>query len=696
MSLNKIFNPKNVALIGASSKKGSVGFAIFKNLQEGGFKGDIYPVNIRRKTVQGEKAYRNIGDIEKQVDLAIIATPAKTVPLVAKECGEAGVKGLVIITAGFNEVGEGGKEMYNLIKKIAEKYKMRVIGPNCLGFINPSIGLNASFANGNAFPGDIAFISQSGALCTAMLDWANKNKVGFSHFISIGSMVDISFHDLIDYFKNDKKTKSILIYMESLSSAEAFQESARKASLKKPIIVMKSGKSKAGAEAAMSHTGSLAGNNEAYDAVFKKSGVMRINTIRDLYNSAKILSLSAPKSNNLVIITNAGGPGVLAADCLSLHNGILANLSKKTIDDLNKILPSAWSKANPLDVLGDADSLRYKKVLKIVFKDINVDGILIILTPQAMTNPLEVAKEIIPFQNKIKPIMVSFMGADDVQDARNFLQENNIPAFETPEEAIRAYLKFYEYNKNIKQKSKSLELIKQKRINYKIADEIMDKALEEDRKVLNELESKKILKVFNIPILENYLCKNKEEVLQNVKKLQFPLAMKILSQDIIHKTDVGGVVLNINSEEEAVKAYNKIIASVKKYKPKARVEGVIIDPIIARQIELILGMKRDPLFGPLIVFGRGGVEVELYNDISHALAPLNSQEIIKLIKGTKVYSLIKGYRNMRGTDIGELKRIINNFSTLIEYFPEIKEFDINPLLVNGKNIYAIDAKIILE
>jgi acetyltransferase len=557
-------------------------------------------------------------------------------------------------------------------------------------------GLNASFANGNALKGDIAFISQSGALCTAMLDWANKNKIGFSSFISIGSMVDVCFHDLIDYFKNDEKTKSILIYMESLSEAEAFQESARKFSLKKPIIVMKSGKSRAGAKAAMSHTGSLAGDNEAYDAVFKKCGVMRINTIRELYNSAKILSVSAPKSNKLAIITNAGGPGVLAADCLSLNNGVLANLSKKSLEDLNKILPSAWSKSNPVDVLGDADSDRYKKALKIVFADINVDGVLIILTPQAMTHPLEVAQEIINFQNKVKPVMASFMGEDDVQDARNILQENNIPVFDTPEEAIKTYLNFYEHAKSLRKKFTNLELIKQNKINYKIADDIMDKALEEDRKALNEIEAKKILQAFNIPILENYVCKNKEEVLKNIKKLSFPLAMKILSEDIIHKTDVGGVRLNINSEKEAEKAYDKIIASVKKHKPRARIEGVIIEPIIKRQIELILGMKRDPLFGSLIVFGRGGVEVELYNDVSHALAPLDTQEIIKLIKNTKVYSLIKGYRNMKGADINELKRIINNFSTLIEHFPEIKEFDINPLTVLGKKMYALDAKIILE
>jgi len=696
MSLNKIFNPKSVALIGASSEKGSVGFALFKNLNQGGFKGDIYPVNIRRKTVQGERAYQNIKDIEKQIDLAIIATPAKTVPQVAKECGEAGVKGLVIITAGFNEAGQGGKEMYNLIKKIAERYGMRVIGPNCLGFINPSAGLNASFANANAIEGDIAFISQSGALCTAMLDWANKNKVGFSHFISIGSMVDVCFHDLMDYFKNDKKTKSILIYMESLSEAEAFQESARKFSLKKPIIVMKSGKSKAGAKAAMSHTGSLAGDNEAYDAVFRKCGVMRINTIRDLYNSAKILSIPAPKSNRLAIITNAGGPGVLAADYLSLHQGILAKLSKKSLEDLNKVLPSAWSRSNPIDVLGDADSGRYKKALEIVLADSGVNGALVILTPQAMTHPLEVAQELIALKKGIKPVIATFMGEDDVQEARNVLQENNIPVFETPGDALKTYLNFYEHNQNIKKKFTNLELIKQNKINYKIADEIMDKALEENRKVLNEVEAKKILKAFNIPVLENYICKNKDEVLENTKKLKFPIAMKILSQDIIHKTDVGGVVLDINSEAEALKAYEKIIKSVKKYKAKARIEGVIMEPIIKRQIELILGMKRDPLFGALIVFGRGGVEVELYNDVSHALAPLEAQEIIKLIKNTKVYSLIKGYRNMKGADINELKRIINNFSSLVEHFPEIKEFDINPLAQDGKEMYAIDAKIILE
>jgi len=698
MSLHKIFNPKSVALIGASSEKGSVGFSLFKNLQEGGFKGNIYPVNIKRKTVQGISAYSSIKDIKQKVDLAIIATPAKTVPAIVKECGEAGVKGLVIISAGFNEAGLEGKEMYHLIKTIAQKYKMRVIGPNCLGFINPLNGLNASFANGHALKGDIAFISQSGALCTAMLDWANKNKIGFSSFISIGSMVDISFHDLIDYFKNDEKTKSILIYMESLSKAEEFIESARKFSLQKPIIVMKSGKSKAGAKAAMSHTGSLAGDDEAYDSAFRKAGVIRINTIRDLYNSARILSLKNVKGKKLAIITNAGGPGVLAADYLSLHKGILADLSKETLKKLDNVLPSAWSKSNPIDILGDADALAYKKSLEIVLKDKKVDAVLIILTPQAMTRPLEVAKEIFSIYKKTKKaVFTSFLGENDVLEASLFLQENDIPVFKTPEEAIKTYLNFSNYN-NLKLHDKKIltkEVIINGKNNYKKADKIIDEVLEEDRKILNELEAKKILKAFQIPVLENYICRNPED-LRELKDLKFPLAMKILSSDILHKTDVGGVVLDINSYKELYKAYKNIISRVKKKKPKAKINGVIIEPIIDRRIELILGMKRDDLFGSLIVFGRGGVEVELYNDINHTLLPLKVDDIQEFIENTKVYRILEGYRNMSGVDLDELKKIIYNFSLLVEHFPEIKELDINPLVYSNNKFYALDAKIILE
>jgi acetyltransferase len=702
-NLDKIFNPQNVAIIGASDVEGSVGYAIVKNLTQMGFTGKVFFVNIRKTEILGVKTYPTVDQIPELVDLAIVATPAKTVPNIMEECGKAQVKGVIIVSAGFKETGSAGKTLEEKILESAKKFGIRVIGPNCIGLIRPRNNLNATFLNKMPKQGNVAFLSQSGALGSAILDWALHENIGFSNFVSVGSMIDVDFGDLIDYFGSDPKTKSILMYVEGITEARKFMSAARHFARTKPIIVVKSGKFSESAKAAASHTGSLSGEDSIYDAAFKRAGIVRVNEIADLFNAAEVLGTQPlPKGPRLAIITNAGGPGVMATDSLIAQGGKLAKISQKTLDSLNAVLPPFWSHGNPVDVLGDARFERYKAAVEACLNDENIDGILIVFTQQAVSESVEIAKNIVAlvraksYQNKT--ILTSFMGYGAVQEANSILNANNIPTYSTPEQAIRTYMYMYNYQANI-------DLL------YETPEElpvdasppkrpimaILRNAAFDDREVLTEDEAKKILKYYNFPVVKTSAANNVDEAVAFAQEMGFPVVLKILSPQIIHKSDAGGVILNVNSPHEVREAFEVLIQRATAYNPNAQIIGVTVQPMIKKKgHEIIIGGKTDPVFGPVILFGMGGVGVELFKDYSIGLPPLNTTLIHRMLDETKVYRLLKGWRNAPAVDLKKLDEIVLMFSQFLVDFPQIKEIDINPLLINEKEATILDARIVVD
>ncbi len=579
LNLDKVFNPKSVAIIGASDEEGSVGYAIVKNFTTFGYAGKVYYVNIRKPEILGVKTYPSVEQIPEPVDLAMIATPAKTVPAVVEQCGKAGVKGVIIVSAGFKETGPEGKALEDKILENARKYGVRVVGPNCIGIIRPRINLNATFVDKMPKPGKVAFLSQSGALGSAILDWAIHQNIGFSNFVSVGSMLDVDFGDLIDYFGSDPQTKSILMYVEGITEARKFMSAARHFARTKPIIVVKAGKFSESAKAVASHTGSLSGEDGIYDAAFKRAGIVRVEEIADLFNCAEVLGTQPlPRGPNLAIITNAGGPGVMTTDALIAKGGKLAKLSQKTLNNLNAVLPHFWSRGNPIDVLGDARADRYKVAVEACLNDENIDGVLIIFTQQAVSDSVEIAKNIVElvrsktYQNKT--ILTSFMGNNAVQEANAILNANHIPTYATPEQAIKTYMYMYQYQRNV-------ELI------YETPEElpvdasppkrpiivILRNVALENREVLTEDEAKKVLKYYNFPVLKTSVANNVDEAVAYAQQMGFPVVLKILSPQIVHKSDAGGVILNVNSEAEVRVAFETLIQRATAYSPDAQIIG---------------------------------------------------------------------------------------------------------------------------
>ena len=703
LNLDNIFNPKSVAIVGASDAEGSVGYAIVKNFTKMGFEGKVYFVNIRKPEILGVKTYKSVEEIPEPVDLVMIATPAKTVPDVMEECGKANVKGVIIVSAGFKETGSAGKDLEEKIRQIAKKYGIRVIGPNCIGVLRPKNNLNATFLDKMPKPGNVAFLSQSGALGSAVLDWAIHENIGFSNFVSVGSMVDVDFGDLIDYFGSDPKTKSILMYVEGITDARKFMSAARHFARAKPIIVVKSGKFAESAMAAASHTGSLSGEDGIYDAAFKRAGIVRVSEIADLFNSAEVLgSQPLPKGPRLAIITNAGGPGVMATDALIAHGGKLASLSQKSLDALNGVLPPFWSKGNPIDVLGDAKADRYKAALQACLNDENIDGILIIFTQQAVSEAIEISKNIVDLvrnkTNQDKTILTSFMGFGPVQEANNILNSNNIPTYSTPEQAIKTYMYMYEYHRN-------KELLYETPEELPLDDSppkrpimvILRNAAFDGRNVLTEDEAKKVLKYYNFPIVRTEAANNVDEAVMYAQDMGFPVVLKILSPQILHKTDAGGVILNIKTPNQVREAFELLIQRATAYNPNAQIIGVTVQPMVEKKgQELIIGGKTDPVFGPVILFGMGGVGVELFKDYSIGLPPLNTTLVHRMMEETNIYQLLKGYRGSAPVDLKKLDETMLQFSQLLVDFPQIKEIDINPLLINEKEACILDARIVID
>ncbi len=696
-NLDKFFNPRRIAVVGASEKERSVGARLLRNLIGVGYKGAVYPVNPFRPTVQGITAYPTVERIPRQIDLAIIATPAHTVPQIVEECGKAGVTALVIISAGFKEAGDEGKKFENQIHELKDRFNMRIIGPNCLGIMRPSVKLNATFANKAPGLGKIAFISQSAALCSSVLDWASEAHVGFSAIVSVGSMLDVDFGDLIDYFGTDPHTKSIVLYIESIKNARKFMSAARGFARTKPIVVVKAGKFRESAEAAVCHTGALCGEDAVYDAAFRRAGIVRVEAISDLFNCAETLAMQPnPKGPHLTIITNAGGPGIMATDYLVAKKGKLSVLSKETIQALNEVLPSYCSKLNPVDVLEEATTDRLRKVLEICFKDPNSDGFLIIYTPQGASSPVETAKIIVELSEKTKkPILTSLMGEDDCWKARSILRKNRVPAFTTPEQAVSTFMYMWSYTQN-------LELLYETPEEFSIElsipvflREVLRKVFDEGRTILTEPESKQFLQAYKIPTIKSVVAKTPEAAVRIASKLGYPVVVKALSPQITHKSQVEGVILDVRSEAEVKKCFATLSQKVKKHMPHAEFEGVILQPLIKKKgYELLIGSKKDPYFGSVLVFGMGGIATELLKDIGIAFPPLNQVLARRLMEKTAIYKLFES--DNYHANVKLLEELLVKLSHLVIDFPEIREMDINPLIIDEKDAVAVDTRIIID
>lgn len=699
--LDAIFRPKVVAVVGATETENSVGKTLMHNLLSASFQGKVIPVNPKRKEILGVKAYPNLKSIEDKIDLVVIVIPAKAVFSVIQEAAELNIPSAVIISAGFKEMGKEGEALEQQILQVARSKKMRIIGPNCLGVMNPTVGLNATFAAGMAHEGKIAFISQSGALCTAVLDWSLREKVGFSAFVSIGSMVDVNWGDLIDYFGSDPATESILIYMESVGDARSFLSAARQVCLSKPIILIKAGRSAESAKAAASHTGSLAGSDEAFSAALKRVGILRVDTIADLFSMTEALAKQPrPKGPKLMIVTNAGGPGVIATDALIANGGKLSTLSEESLKLLNQILPAPWSHNNPVDILGDAGAETYAKTIEIVSKDPQTDGILVILTPQDMTDPKATAEKLIAYAHTEKPILASWMGADTVQAGDEILTHASIPSFEFPDAACKAFANMWQYTYHLQgiyeTPIRSQFDLSSKERHQKMK-EIFDQAKQENRTLLDEVESKKVLEIYDIPCTPTRAAKTESEAAAIAFQIGFPVVLKVYSKTITHKTDVGGVKLNLASEEAVKKAYREIQESVEKKVGRSSFEGVTVQPMISlKGYEIILGSTVDPQFGPVVLFGAGGELVEVFQDRSLAIPPLTTTLARRAMQETKIYKALQGVRGKKAVDLKRLEEIFVRFSELVVDHPRIQEFDINPLLVSAEELIAVDARIILH
>lgn len=698
--LDRIFKPRSITLIGASNKRNKLGNIILRNLIEEGFKGSVYPVNPKHKNIEGLDTYASVCEITEQIDLAIIVTPLATVPEVIKECADKNIRGVIIISAGGKETGGEGEKIEEQILEEAGKGDIRIIGPNCLGVIVPSIKLNASFAGRSALPGNLAFISQSGALCTAILDMSYRENIGFSHFISVGSMSDVDFGDLIDYLGNRKEVSSIILYIESLTNPKKFISAARAVSRVKPIIALKSGKSSAGSAAAASHTGAMAGEDDVYDAVFKRAGILRVNTINELFYCAEALAKQPmPDGPSLCVITNAGGPGVMAADKLEELGYPPVKLSNNTINALGSFLPANWSRGNPVDIIGDATPGRYEKAFKVCIEADEVDGVIIILTPQAMTKPAKVARSIVKACSAAdKPVFAVWMGGDDVKNGITVLNRAGIPTFRFPEEAVSTFISMYLYKYNLELLQETpAELHSELDINSKSAAGIINKALSDNNGViLDETESKKLLKHYGIPVNRTRIARSAAESAEIAEKTGFPVVLKVHSPDITHKSDAGGVILELNNKSDVKKAFRQIITNAREYDDKAEVRGVTVQRMIKDGTEIILGSKSDRLFGPVIMFGAGGILAEIIKDRAIGIPPLNSTLTRRMMEATKVFRILRGFRNMAPVNLRKTEEIIIRLSHLVADFPEIKEIDINPLLASENDIIAVDARVVLQ
>jgi acetyltransferase len=701
-NVESIMNPASIAVVGATNRAGSVGLAVFRNLLSARFHGVLYPVNPKAKSVQSVKAYPRLSDIPDEVDLAVIIVPAEIVSTILEEAGQKQVKGAIVITGGFKEIGGHGAELESRLKEVADEYGIRVVGPNCLGIINNNekVRMNASFATKMPKAGNIAFISQSGALCTAVLDYAEGRDVGFSKFISFGNKADVNEIDLLYYLKDDPDTDVIVMYLEDITHGRAFLETAREITWQahKPILAIKSGRSAEGARAAASHTGSLAGSDSAYDAIFHQSGILRVEGVNELFDYALAFAKQPmPKGNRVAIVTNAGGPGIMATDAAVRHNLEIATLSDQTKQKLKKELPATASVQNPVDVIGDATHERYEAAIRHILTDENVDCAIVILTPQAMTDVLETAEIVTNVVEDVdKPVLCSFMGIVDVSEGIQHLEMHGIPNYAFPEAAVRSMsvMSFYGGLLSLERR----EVRKMAAEQDTAAALIRSKLAGKDSYYMSEKEANEILQCYGFPVLKSILLKDSSEVDEAAEEIIFPAAMKICSPDIVHKFDAGGVRLKIKTKDEARRAFEEIIENAKRFKPSAKIDGVIIERMAKRGVEVILGAVRDPDFGAMCMFGLGGTLVGAIKDVTFRLAPMweiSAEIMIRTIKG---YTILKGVRGAWSCDIDAIKDCILRLSQMVTGHPEIAELDINPLIVypQGQGCVVADSRILLK
>jgi len=736
-NLTGIFRPASVAVVGASDKVGSVGHAVYSNLKAAPFAGQLFPINQKHSQVQGDVAWSALNELTSTPDLVVVCTPAATVPAIAQTCGERGVPGLIVISAGFREIGAAGKQLESELRRILKQYpRLRMIGPNCLGVLAPHGRLNASFSSTIAKPGGLAVISQSGALCTAMLDWARDRDLGFSAVVSVGNMVDVGMGDLIDYFAADVHTSAVLLYLESLTDPRHFLAATRACTRIKPIIALKSGRFAESSQAASSHTGAMAGVDAVYDAAFRRAGIERVYSFDDLFDCASLLQGHRETTGpRLAILTNAGGPGIMASDAWLAQRGQLAKLSPATIDALNRVLPSQWSHGNPVDVLGDAQSDRYAAALEIVARDPGVDSLIVILTPQSMTNATAIAETIANFQMpREKPLLAVWMGGPSVRQGRKVLEAARIPVYVTPEQAANALAHLVSTGR-LREQSAPLSLLSKstakgqvdqanesspfstprermvhwrEKLNTSVPPQATDpnaKTNSPDQEnqnsptgLLGEVLSKELFRDYGIPVVPIAVARSVFEAGDLAAKFGFPSVLKILSPDISHKTDVGGVELNLANQQAVMDAYDRIMTSVSLKAPAARIDGIVVQPMVAasRGVELLLGATRDAIFGPVIVVGSGGVTAEIQHDVAMQLPPLSERRIAAMLNDLRIAPILKGYRGRPAVNIEKLTAAILAFSRLVEEQPDLQAVEINPLLVSAEDVIALDARVIVS
>ena len=696
-SLTAIFHPRTLAVIGATEKPASVGRTLLRNLLDQPSGATIFPVNPSRNNVLGIRCYPSVAAIGETIDLAVVVTPAETVAGVLQECMEAGVGGAIVISAGFAELGAEGLEREKKIRKALASGKLRMVGPNCLGVMNPRTGLNATFAQANALPGNLAFLSQSGALCTAILDWSRRENVGFSGFVSVGSMLDVSWGDLIYHYGDDPYTTSILIYMESVGDARSFLSAAREVALTKPIIVIKPGRSEAARKAAASHTGAMTGSDEVFDAACRRCGILRVSSISELFDMAEVLGKQPrPKGPRLAIVTNAGGAGVLATDELLANGAALAQLSPDTAEALNKILPEAWSHANPVDTLGDCAPETYTKALEIVARDPKCDAVLSILAPQGMSEPEKSAGLLSAAAKSItKPLLASWMGGSRMQLASNALNEAHIPTFEYPDAAARSFAYMWRYSLNLQALYETPVFTDAFVENGpRRVREIIAAAQAKSRVLLTEHESKQVLAAYEFPVTDTRIARNGEEAISHAAAIGYPVVLKLHSETVTHKSDKGGVKLNLKDEAAVGTAFSEIQSA---FADSDAFQGVSVQPMVrASGYELILGSSTDPQFGPVLVFGLGGQLVEILRDRAHALPPLTTTLARRVMERTRIFKALQGARGSKPADLDRLEELLVRFSELVVENPRIAEIEINPLLAGPDVLLALDARVVLH
>ncbi|WP_339883381.1 bifunctional acetate--CoA ligase family protein/GNAT family N-acetyltransferase [Vreelandella maris] len=701
-NLDALFSPTTIALIGASNRPGSVGAVLARNLFDAGFEGPILTVNPRERAIRSALNYHSVSELPLAPDLAIIATPPDTVPGLIRELGERGCRAAVVITAGFGE-GEhaDGQVLKQAMLDAAKPYLMRIVGPNCLGVLAPHRGINASFAHIMPQKGNVAFVTQSGAVATSILDWASARGIGFSHVVSLGSMSDVDFGDMLDYLALDPKTHSILLYVEAITEARKFLSAARKASRNKPVVVVKAGRSDAGAKAALSHTGALAGADAVYDAAFRRAGMLRVNTLDELFQAAGTLATGIHvKGDRLAILTNGGGIGVLAVDELAEMQGRLAELSEATLARLDGVLPSTWSHANPVDILGDAPGERYTSALEALLNEKEADAILVMNCPTAVADSLDAAQAVVDTLGSKRPaVLTCWLGEGAPAKARRLFAAQKIPTYETPEQAIRAFWHLSSYWRNQQTLMETPPPISTGgTIDKASANAIIDQVLKDERNVLTEPEASAILSAYGIPTVPAIAVHTPEEASEAAKQLGFPVVLKILSRDISHKSDSGGVQLNLASPGAVAQAAEDMLATIHQVAPEARLDGFNVQPMIRRPgaHELILGVAEDSVFGPIIMFGQGGTAVELIGDRVVGLPPLNPLLAQEMIQATRISRLLRGYRDRPAANLEAISLTLIKLSQLISDLDRVVELDINPLLADASGVIALDARIVVK